>query len=141
VRFEQAEQGRGDQLDLDSPQHRLSKKKGKLRLFIAINCASICAYAELRTDANETVAAQFLCHLIAAPRYTIYRVRTDNSIQFTNRERERYAFAHIFDRMCHEYCIEYRLTQVNHPWTNGQVERMNQTLNEATVKKYHYQTH
>ena len=29
----------------------------------------------------------------------------------------------------------------NHPWTNGQVERMNRTLKEATVRRYHYETH
>jgi transposase InsO family protein len=33
--------------------------------------------------------------------------------------------------------IEDRLTLVKHPWTNGLVERMNRTLKENTVKKYH----
>jgi hypothetical protein len=36
--------------------------------------------------------------------------------------------------------IEHRLTKPNHPWTNGQVERMNRTLKEATVRRYHYET-
>ena len=27
------------------------------------------------------------------------------------------------------------------PWTNGQVERLNRTLKEATVRRYHYETH
>src|SRR3546814_20546232 len=27
------------------------------------------------------------------------------------------------------------------PWTNGQVERMNRTIKEATVKRYHYDSH
>lgn len=33
------------------------------------------------------------------------------------------------------------MTKIAHPWTNGQVERMNRTLKEATVKRYHYETH
>jgi transposase InsO family protein len=37
--------------------------------------------------------------------------------------------------------IEHRLTKPNHPWTNGQVERMNRTIKEATCKRYHYQNH
>jgi hypothetical protein len=68
-------------------------------------------------------------------------VLTDNGIQFTNRKRDQYAFQHIFDRVCQESGIDHRLTKTNHPWTNGQVERMNRTLKDATVKKYYDQTH
>ncbi|WP_416193570.1 integrase core domain-containing protein [Nitrobacter sp. TKz-YC01] len=37
--------------------------------------------------------------------------------------------------------IEHRLTKPNHPWTNGQVERMNRTIKDATVKRFHYDNH
>jgi transposase InsO family protein len=119
----------------------VSTEEGKLRLFVAIDRSSKYAYAELHTEANKMVAAQFLRHLIAAVPYKIHTVLTDNGIQFTNRSCDQYAFRHIFERVCCEQGIEHRLTKVNHPWTNGQVERMNRTLKEATVKKYYYQTH
>lgn len=51
------------------------------------------------------------------------------------------AFTHIFDRVCRENEIGHRLTKVKHPWTNGQVEHMNRTIKEATVKRYHYGSH
>ena len=66
---------------------------------------------------------------------------TDNGIQFTNMAHHKYAFHHIFDRVCDEHGIEHRLTKVKHPWTNGHVERMNRTIKEATVKRYHYDSH
>jgi transposase InsO family protein len=87
------------------------------------------------------VAAQFLRNLIAIVPYKLHTVLTDNGIQFTNRKQDKYAFKHIFARVCDEHAITHRLTKTNHPWTNGQVERMNRTLKEATVKKYYYQTH
>ncbi len=61
-------------------------------------------------------AAQFLCNLIAALPYPIHTVLTDSG-------------------------IGHRRTKINHPWTNGQVERMNRTIKEATVKRYHYKPH
>jgi transposase InsO family protein len=116
-------------------------EEGKLYLFVAIDRTCKFAYAELHEAANKMVAAQFLRHLVAAVPYKIHTVLTDNGIQFTNRKRDQYAFPHIFDRVCQEYGIRHRLTKTNHPWTNGQVERMNRTLKDATVKKYYYQTH
>ena len=55
---------------------------------------------------------------------------------------------------CEANGIEHRLTKPNHPWTNGpplgvcrqtpagqRVERMNRTIKDATVKRYHYDSH
>jgi transposase InsO family protein len=66
-------------------------------------------------------------------------VLTDNGIQFAdlpkNRKGPTARFrGHPFDRICLQHGIEHRLTKPNHPWTNGQVERMNQTIKEATVQ-------
>jgi hypothetical protein len=116
-------------------------EEGKLYLFVAIDRTSKFAYAELHTNAMKTVAAQFLRNLIAAVPYKLHTVLTDNGIQFANRKQDKYAFQHVFARVCDEHAIAHRLTKTNHPWTNGQVERMNRTLKEATVKKYYYQTH
>ncbi|GBR53346.1 transposase [Gluconobacter sphaericus NBRC 12467] len=46
-----------------------------------------------------------------------------------------------FDMICEAQGIEHRLTKPNHPWTNGQVERMTRTIREATVKHFHYDSH
>ena len=86
-------------------------------------------------------AAQFLRNLIAAAPYKIHTVLTDNGIQFINRKHDIYAFQHICDGVCQEYGIDHGLTKTNHPWTDGQVERMNHTPRDATVKPYHDQTH
>ena len=46
-----------------------------------------------------------------------------------------------FDMICEADGIEHRLTKPNHPWTNGQVERMNRTIKDATVKRFHSDSH
>jgi transposase InsO family protein len=46
-----------------------------------------------------------------------------------------------FHWVCDDNSIEHRLTKVKLPWTNGQVERMNRTIKEATVKRFHYDDH
>jgi transposase InsO family protein len=48
---------------------------------------------------------------------------------------------HSFEFACEQLDVEHRLTKPRHPWTNGQVERMNRTIEDATVKRYHYGSH
>ena len=50
-------------------------------------------------------------------------------------------WAHAFEYACAQNDIDHRLTKPKHPWTNGQVERMNRTIKDATVKRYFYETH
>ena len=49
--------------------------------------------------------------------------------------------AHAFEYACATHNIDHRLTKPRHPWTNGQVERMNRTIKQATVHRYHYDNH
>ena len=116
-------------------------EEGKLYLFVAIDRTSKFTYVELHERQTKMIAAEFLRNLIAAVPYKLTHILTDNGIQFTNRKTDKYAFTHIFDRVCIENEIEHRLTKVKHPWTNGQVERMNRTIKEATVKRYYYNSH
>jgi transposase InsO family protein len=48
---------------------------------------------------------------------------------------------HVGILRCVELGIEHRFTRIDHPWTNGQVERMNRTIKDATVKRFHYDSH
>ena len=116
-------------------------EEGKLYLFVAIDRTSKFAYVELHERQTKMIAAEFLCNLVAAVPYKLTHILTDNGIQFTNRKCDKHAFVHIFERVCAENGIKHRLTKVKHPWTNGQVERMNRTIKEATVKRYYYGSH
>ncbi|CAA9489033.1 MAG: Mobile element protein [uncultured Sphingomonadaceae bacterium] len=121
-------------------------EEGKLHLFVAVDRTSKYAFAQLHEAANVQTAAAFLQVLIAAVPYAIHTVLTDNGVQFCDAPRHRDGptaqfRVHRFDRVCREHRIEHRLTKPNHPWTNGQVERMNRTLKEATVRRFHYERH
>ncbi|WP_152046340.1 IS481 family transposase [Aureimonas psammosilenae] len=120
--------------------------EGKLYLYVAIDRTSKFAFVQVVRKTGRTSASAFLIALIEAVPYRIHTVLTDNGIQFTFPPRyadgptARY-MTHMFDMRCRENGIEHRLTKVKHPWTNGQVERMNRTIKEATVKRFHYDDH
>jgi transposase InsO family protein len=116
-------------------------EEGKLYLFVAIDRTSKFAFVQLVAKAGKMAAAAFLRDLIKMVPYVIHIILTDNGIQFTNLAHHKHAGVHIFDRVCAEHGIDHRLTKIKHPWTNGQVERMNRTIKEATVKRYHYNNH
>lgn len=129
--------------------------EGKLHMFVAIDRTSKFAFAELHERATRRVAGDFLRHLIEAVPYKIHTLLTDNGTQFTTPgnvasaaplirealDKGEPVWAHAFEYACAQHDIEHRLTKPNHPWTNGQVERMNRTLKEATVRRYYYDTH
>ncbi len=130
-------------------------EEGKLYLLVAIDRTSKFAFAELHGRATRRVAADFLRRLIEAVPYRIHTVLTDNGTHFTDpkgdgwtpseikrmlADKERFR-RHSFELACAQNDIDHRLTKPNHPWTNGQVERMNRTLKETTVRRYHYETH
>ena len=50
-------------------------------------------------------------------------------------------WAHAFEYACATLGIEHRTTKPKHPWTNGQVERMNRTIKDATVRRFHDDDH
>jgi len=114
---------------------QLQTSQGKLYMFAVIDRTSKLALVELVSSATKMQAAAFLNKLIKTVPYKIHTILTDNGIQFTNRKRDSYASAHIFTRTCHEKNTEHHRAQINHPWTNGQVERMNLNLKEATQSK------
>ena len=99
---------------------------------------------QLVKKTGRTSASAFLEALIAAVPYKIHTVLTDNGIQFTFPPRyadgptARYV-THMFDMRRRENGIEHRLTKIKHPWTNGQVERMNlDDQGSDRPQRYHY---
>lgn len=118
--------------------------EAKAYLYVAVDRTTKFAYAEVHSSPTMKAAAGFLENTAKALPYKIHKVLTDNGAQFT------YALllphcrpkgkVHPFDAACEALTIEHRLTRIKQPWTNGQVERMNRTLKEATVKAYHYDT-
>jgi hypothetical protein len=130
-------------------------EEGKLHMFVAIDRTSKFAFVELHKRATRQVAMDFLNRLIAIVPYKIHTVLTDNGTQFTTPGNKASAAsdirkaieagkmfrAHAFEYGCAVANIDHRLTKPNHPWTNGQVERMNRTIKEATVHRYFYETH
>jgi IS30 family transposase len=129
--------------------------QGKLYMFVAIDRASKFAFVELHERATRRNATEFLRRLLKAVPYKVHTILTDNGVQFTTPgnvasaakdirealDRGELVWAHGFELVCAQNDIDHRLTKPNHPWTNGQVERMNRTLKEATVRRYYYDSH
>ena len=113
-------------------------------MFLAIDRVSKFTYVEFHDSAGKMEGSAFLKVVVEVFPYKIHTVLTDNGMAFAdlpkNRDgpSRRFLGPHIFDRVCMANAIEHRLTKPYHPWTNGQAERMNRTIKDATIKIYHY---
>jgi transposase-like protein len=129
--------------------------QGKLYMLVAIDRTSKFAFVELHERVIRKTAADFLERLIEAVPYKVHTVLTDNGTHFTTPgnvcsaakdiraalDAGEIVWAHAFELACARADIDHRLTKPFHPWTNGQVERMNRTIKDATVRAYHYESH
>jgi transposase InsO family protein len=130
-------------------------EEGRLYLLVAIDRTSKFAFVQLHEKVTQRMAGDFLRALIKAVPYRVHTVLTDNGTHFTTPGNKASAVplikdaiargeifrAHGFELACAQNDVDHRLTKPRHPWTNGQVERMNRTIKDATVKRYHYESH
>lgn len=85
--------------------------------FLAIDRVSKLTYVEFYDSAGKMEGAAFLRNLIEVFLYQIHTVPTDNGMAFAdlpkNRDgpTRRFLGPHIFDRVCREHGIEYRLIE------------------------------
>ncbi|GBQ14030.1 transposase [Komagataeibacter rhaeticus DSM 16663] len=128
---------------------------GRLYLFVVVDRTSKFAFVQLHQKATRRIAGDFLHTLAATVPYRIHTVLTDNDTHFTDPTGDGWTpedikamqadgvlfRCHSFEVACADLDIEHRLTKPRHPWTNGQVKRMNRTIKEATVKRFLYETH
>ena len=126
---------------IDACELRLAE--GKLHMFLAIDRVSKFAFVEFQDRSTMAVGTGFLRSALDAFPYKIHTVLTDNGIAFADQPRNRGGWTarfrgHAFDRVCLEHGIDHRLTKPHRPWTNGQAEQMNRTIEDATVKAFHY---
>lgn len=87
----------------------------------------------------RTSRAQRCTAVSKATTSAVHTILTDNRVHFTPQPHQFLPGGHSFDRTCREYGVEHRLIKPAHPWTNGQVERTNRMIKEATVQRFHYQ--
>ena len=110
-------------------------------MFLAIDRVTKFTVVELQATNEMATGAAFMRTVVQAFPYQIHTVLTDNGVAFTKVASTRWdRMVHPFDRVCREHGIEHRLTRPYHPWTNGQAERMNRTVKEATEKAFHDDT-
>jgi transposase InsO family protein len=121
----------------------LRRAEGKLFMFLAIDRVSKFVHVAFLDANTKPNGAAFLREVVAAFPYRLHTVLTDNGMAFADLPKYRDGatarwMGHIFDRVRREHGIGHRLTKPYHPWTNGQAERMNRAVKEATIKAFHY---
>ena len=111
------------------------------KAFCAIDRVSKWAYIEVHEKKTKEASRKFLKNLIENSPIKIHTILTDNGSEFTYQllpEKKKTKKIHLFDQVCGENGIKHRLTKFKHPWTKGQVERLNKQMKDKTTKVCRY---
>jgi len=107
----------------------LSGSHQRRYLLVAIDRITKLVFVMVVLGKTQSYAIEFLKGVVAWFPYRVHRVLTDNGREFGKE----------FTVSCNKLGIKHKRTKVKHPWTNGQVERIIQTIKDATVKQIYYQ--
>ncbi len=112
----------------------MSEEERRPDLCVAIDWATRWLYLAIHEDKNAESATHFFAHVLANTPFVVHTLLTDTGKEFTDRfcttgDRQPTG-RHLFDQLCANQRIEYRLIQPRHPPTNGIVERLNGRIAE-----------
>ena len=115
---------------------------GRIYQMTAIDTFSNYAWAKVYTDKSAKSACDILLHIKNHSHgRRISRILTDNGLEFTTHHESK---KHKFEDLLAFYKIKHKYTKIRHPWTNGAVERLNQTINQefyqVAFRKTNYQS-
>ena len=104
------------------------KSLGKVYQFTACDTYSSYGWAKVYFDKTSTNAVDFFVNHVLknTPDFKIKRVLTDRGVEFYSHLCKKYD--PYFTSVLKTYAVKHSVTKVAHPWTNGYVERLNQTI-------------
>ncbi|MFH1612820.1 MAG: IS481 family transposase [bacterium] len=102
---------------------------GRIYHQVACDCFSSFGLAKIYTNKTVNTSCDFVKNHLAKKFDTvkIERILTDCGTEYTTWHKEAIP-NHEFEKMCKKLGIKHTTTKVRHPWTNGYVERLNETI-------------
>ena len=129
-------------LNMDTFYVGTIKGIGRIYQIAAIDTFSNFGWAKVYVSKCARSTCDFLLYLRnnTMGRH-ISRILTDNGLEFTVHHKSK---KHHFEELLKFYKIRHKYTKVRHPWTNGCVEKFNQTIHnefyQVTFRQKIYQT-
>lgn len=128
-------------MHIDICQLRLAK--GKLCRFFAIDQVSKFTHVAFLPAATKLNSVAFLRDAMVTFPNAICTELIDIGMAFADLPQPRWTHRpvdgpYLRPRLRREHGTKHKLTKPYHSWTNGQAEQINRTVEEATIKAFHY---